>query len=79
MDWSRPGNPSTWSPWRCDRNIAIFRLNPTPARTIWRWVPSPQSNIYTPRPTRTTTLLLPLREVGRLPLVPKKTTFIGLP
>ena len=76
MVWRSPGSPSTWSPWRCDSNIFMFRLNPTLAQTIWRCVPSPQSNIMRSRPSLTATLLLPLRAVGMLPLVPRKTTFM---
>jgi hypothetical protein len=57
----------------------MLRLKPTLARTIWRWVPSPQSNITMSRPSFNTALLLPRVSVGMLPLVPKKTSLISTP
>ena len=56
-------------------NIFMGLWNPMCALTIWRWVPSPQSNISISFPRLTMTLEERLFGVGMLPLVPRKVIF----
>nr|WP_285595362.1 hypothetical protein [Kineosporia sp. NBRC 101731] len=50
---SRPGTPNVWSLCSWVRNIASICELRTPARSIWRWVPSPQSTSTATSPRRT--------------------------
>ncbi|KOY57319.1 hypothetical protein ADK59_13750 [Streptomyces sp. XY332] len=43
MRWITPARPRLWSPWKWVMQIRLMSCAATPARSIWRWVPSPGS------------------------------------
>ncbi len=79
IDWTRPGMPRKWSPWKCVTKTRATCMKDIEDCMNWRWVPSPQSNSTISGPRFTATALTLRFGVGQLPEVPRNRIRIRRP